>query len=69
MTTKKNIKDFFALTGNNPPVTDQQLSDVEEWLKSTGIEEPTLDDLVDYLYKTIKQQVVSHTRSKTIIDF
>jgi hypothetical protein len=68
--TNQNIKDFFALTGNNPAVTNQQLTDTSVWLDSViGGTGSTADDLVDFIYKTIKQQVVSYKRSIAEITF
>jgi hypothetical protein len=60
--TKQNIKDLFALTGNNDPVTDSQLTAADAWLEDhTGTSGP--DALVDHLYAYLDQQVVSHKRA------
>jgi len=68
--TNQNIKDFFALTGNNPTVTNQQLLNVQKWLDDAeGLENSDANDLIDYLYESIKNQVISHKRAATIITF
>ncbi|KKN67782.1 hypothetical protein LCGC14_0458150 [marine sediment metagenome] len=62
--TAQNIKDFFALTGNNPAVENNQLTALSAWFSDhTGIETPTPDDFVDYIYTMFQQQVVSHKRA------
>ncbi len=62
--TAQNIKDFFALSGNNPPVTNDQLTDLAAWFSDhTGTENPTPDDFIDYIYTMFSQQVISHKRS------
>jgi len=68
--TVAGLKAFFDARDNVPAdfpaVTNQQLTEVDEWLTSvTGIESPTPDDLVDFLYTMLKQQVVSHRRGTT----
>ncbi len=66
-TTNKNLKDFFALTGNNPPVTNDQLTDLAAWLSSaTGEATPSADSVVDYIYKTFAEQVRAHKKSETV---
>lgn len=61
--TVQGLKDFFDSTGHNPAVTNQQLLEVDDWLQAhTGIENPTPDDLVDYLYNMLREQVVSNKR-------
>ncbi len=68
--TNKDIKDFFALSGNNPAVTNGQLSDLAAWFTSiTSIESPTPDDFVDHIYKTLKGQVISHKRQNTVVSW
>ncbi len=70
--TAQDLKDFFALTDNPDvePVTDDQLLAVEAWLEDhTGIENPGPDDLIDYLYTTLKQQVISHKRATSAHSF
>lgn len=65
--TVQGLKDFFDSTGNNPPVTNSQLTELNDWLTShTGIESPTPDDLVDHLYNMLREQVVSHKRGITV---
>ena len=65
--TAKDLKDFFALSGNNAPVTNAQLDDLAAWFSDhTGTENPTPDDFVDYVYETFRQQVVSHKKSTSV---
>ena len=62
--TNQAIKDFFALTGNNPVVTNSQLQDVSTWLDSQlGQTGSDADDLLDFIYTTVRQYVTSHKRS------
>ncbi len=68
--TNQNIKDFFALTGSNPPVTNDQLTDLADWLSSvTGEATPNADSVVDYIYKTFAEQVRAHKRRTTATDW
>ena len=68
--TNQDIKDFFALSGNNPAVTNGQLATLAEWFTSiTSIASPDADDFVDYLYDTLRQQVVAYTRTNTSINW
>lgn len=63
--TPQDIKAFFALSGNNPEVTNGQLTKVRAWLSSaTGKENPDEDDLVDHIYKTLKDQAVADQRRR-----
>lgn len=65
--TVQGLKDFFDSTGTNPAVSNQQLNEVNDWLSAhTGIESPTPDDLVDYFYTMLREQVVSHKRGTTV---
>ena len=71
MATKQDIKDFFALTGNNPPVTNAQLLSIEDFL-SDRLTVPTMvteDTLIDYIYQILREQVISHKRTKAPIAF
>ena len=64
--TVQGLKDFFDSTGTNLPVTNQQLTEVDDWLTShTGIENPTPDDLVDFVFNMLREQVVSNKRGGT----
>lgn len=65
--TNQNLIDFFALTGNNPSVTNQQLTDLSDWLTDhIGLDAPAdADDVVDYIYKTFREQVIAHKRAAT----
>lgn len=64
--TVQGLKDFFDSTGTNPPVTNSQLSDVDDWLAAhIGIETATPDNLVDFIYGMLREQVISHKRSQT----
>ena len=62
--TAQNLKDFFALTGNNPAVTNDHLTQLSEWLQDVvGLDAlATADEAVDYIFTTLKQQVKSHRR-------
>ena len=69
--TVQGLKDFFDardnVPGTFPAVTNQQLTEVTDWLLSvTGIEAPTPDDLVDFIYNMLHEQVISHKRENTI---
>lgn len=81
--TSQNLKDFFALSGNNPAVTDGQLQSVSDWLTDNlGLNNvvdvlgvPTLpppadaDDLVDYFYRHVREQVLNYKRRTTTVTF
>lgn len=69
--TNQDLKDFFAFTGNNPAVTNGQLQSVSDWLtEHKGLETPAdADDLVDFLYESLRQQVVSFKRQNTVVTF
>ncbi len=68
--TSQDLKDFFALSGNNPPVTDAQLDKVQDWLDDVrGLTNSTPDDLVDYIYQAIKEQVLAHQRRTQSVTF
>ena len=65
--TNQKIKDFFALTGNNPTVTAGQLSKVIEALGATINEDhssATADQLVDYVYQELKNLTVYYNQDK-----
>lgn len=62
--TNDDLKAFFALSGNNAPVTNAQLTKLSAWFTDhTGKETPTPDDFIDYIYTTFQQQVISHQRA------
>ncbi len=68
--TPQDIKDFLALSGNNPAVTDDQLIRVRAWLSSAiSKDNPDSDDLVDYTYKTWKEQTLAYERRNTVVTF
>ena len=62
--TSQNLKDFFALTGDNPTVTNAQLQSVSDWLtEALGLDSAAgADDLVNYIYDMLAQQVVAYKR-------
>lgn len=61
--TVQGLKDFFDSTGNNPVITNQQLTELNSWFSShTGIANPTPDDLVDFIYNMLREQVVNYKR-------
>ena len=63
MATSQDLKDFFALTGNNPVVTDSQLLDVQAWLDhELGKTGSDADALVDFIYRTIRTHVRTYKR-------
>ena len=66
--TAQNLKDFFALSGNNPPVTNAQLTALNDWLTDMT-DKSGADGLVDHVYETLKQQVISHKRRQQSITF
>lgn len=62
--TNQDLKDFFALSGNNRALTNVMLTQLSTWFTAhTGIESPTPDDFIDYVFNTFEQQVKSHKRS------
>ena len=65
--TNQNLKDFFALTGDNPSVTNSQLQDVGDWLTShLNLDSPaTTDDVINYVYSTFRDQVLAFKRRQT----
>lgn len=68
--TAQDIIDFFALSGNNPTVTNAHLQRVGDWATAIyGIESPTPDDLVDILFQFLRQNVISYERSLTEVVF
>lgn len=69
--TNQNLKDFFALSGNNPALTNAQLTDLSDWLTDhNGLSVPAdVDDIVDYLYDTLRQQVISYKRRTISVTF
>ena len=63
--TNQKIKDFFALTGNNPAVTAGQLTKVSEAIGATINEDgspATADQLVDYVYQELKNLAIYHNQ-------
>ncbi len=65
--TAQDLKDFFALTGNNPPITSDQLGALADWFTDhTGIEAPTPNNFIDFIYSTFDSQVRSHKRATAV---
>ncbi len=60
--TNQDIKDFFALAGHT--VTNSHLTRLATWLQvQEGFETtPDATDLVNTIYRTIRQQVIDHER-------
>jgi hypothetical protein len=71
MATNQTVKDFFASSGNNPEVSNTQLTKISDWLtEHKGLDAPaTADDLVDYIYQTLREQVLAHRRRTSIVTF
>jgi len=69
MATAQDIKDFFALTGNNPALTDAQLGLVQSWLSEQKGSAAGPDDLIDAMFNTVKEQAVSFKRRTQSVDF
>lgn len=62
--TGQDIKDFFALSGNNAAVTNGQLVRVQTWMNSIGVANSDGDDLVDHLYEYLKESVLHSEDSR-----
>lgn len=69
--TNQDIKDFFALSGNNPAVTNPQLLRVQAWVRwQAGLNhDPDPDDLVDYLYSYVRDSVVEFEKRTAAVTF
>ena len=72
--TNQNIKDFFALSGNNPNVTNPQLAKVQDWMKAVtpwqeGDPDPDADTLVDLLYADLRAKVTHWLKDQTEVTF
>lgn len=68
--TNQNVKDFFALSGNNPNITNAQLVKVADWLKATtGKETVDADDVVDYLYADLRAKVTHWLKDRQAVTF
>ena len=68
--TPNDLKNFFALSGNNPPVTNAQLTKLAVWLGEQIGKDPLLgpadaDDFVDFVYQTTRQAIVHRQRAKS----
>ncbi len=71
MASTQDLRDFFASSGNNPPVTNGQLAKLSAWLtEHMGLSAPaTADDFVDYVYNSAREQVVAHQRRMSNVTF
>ena len=61
--TNQKIKDFFALSGNNPTVTAGQLTKLVDAIGAAINEDgspATPDQLVDYVYQELKNLAIYH---------
>jgi len=75
--TNENLKDFFALSGNNPTLTDAQLIKIRDWLdfaigpkdEDGNSRTSTSDDLVDWLYQIVKSNTIKYSKQQTPITF
>jgi hypothetical protein len=72
--TNQSIKDFFALSGNNPNVTNAQLVEVADWMKAVtsweeGDPDPDADTLVDLLYADLRAKVTHWLRDQAVVTF
>lgn len=66
--SNQDLKNFFALSGNNPTMTNAKLTKLAAWLtlKKTAPVSATADDVVDHLYEYLDQQVRSDLKNKTV---
>ncbi len=65
--TNQKIKDFFALTGNNPIVTNEQLTKLAEAVgaRVNRDESPVdADGLVDFIYQELRDITIHHNANK-----
>ena len=68
--TDQDIKDFFALTGNNPNFTNTRLAKVTDWLKATtGKDSVDADDVVDYLFDELRAKVTHWLQDTAQVTF
>ena len=61
--TNQDIKNFFARSGNNPAVTNPQLTRLAKALGARINEDgsnATPDQLVDFMYQELKNMVIYH---------
>ncbi len=65
--TTQNLKDFFALSGNNPTVTNAKLARLAAALGARIHEdgsEATSDELVDFVYQELKNLTIYHEQDQ-----
>ncbi len=78
--TNQNIKDFFALSGNNPNITNAQLVKVGDWMKAVTnwratddegnpVPPPDADTLVDLLYADLRAKVTHWLKDRQAVTF
>ena len=65
--TNTDVRNFFALTGNNPNVTNTKLTRMAAALGARIHEDgspATPEELVDFLYQELKNIVVYHEQDR-----
>lgn len=75
--TNNDIKNLFALTGNNPPLTAARLTKLADWGQAVihpvdDDGEPrgvTPDDLVDYIYADLERKVKHWLKDEQVVTF
>ena len=68
--TNQDIRNFYALTGNNDPVTDSQFLVMRDWLAYT-LRKDTVDanDYVNWVYNMTRQEVTNYKRRTADMDW
>lgn len=63
--TNQDLKDFFALTGNNPAITNEQLTRLQDAMAAGFIDPPTIDAdwLVDRIYEYLVGVVLEQEKA------
>lgn len=72
--TNDDIKNFFALSGNNPTITNARFAKISDWMKAvTGWEagdpEPGAGTLVDLLYADLEGKVKHWLKDQQTVTF
>ena len=65
--TNQNIKNFFALSGNNPAVTNGQLTRLAAAMQAKYAGEGVTVDadwLVDWIYQQLKNETIYHEQDE-----
>ena len=65
--TNQKIKDFFALSGNNPALTNAQIAKLATALGDRihdDNSDATPDELVDFIYQEVRNPTIYFNRDK-----